>query len=177
MADAKYRYNVLKVLRDRVYNQRGGGIAFYFGANNYSSEIEIGNCMIMGNAAEDSGGGIYVFLGGTDSNHTVRIINSEIVSNKAQDGGGLEITHSNPLSQTKPNNIKVINTSFVRNEGSFGGGYKNIQLDPQTNLNNLLIKNCTFYKNTAVVGAAVYLQSVETVDIAPLLKRITLDGW
>jgi len=174
-ADPQYFYNVIVVLRDLVYNQRGGGIAFFLGGSNYSSEIQITGCVLDGNHAQDSGGGIYMFLGGESSTHSVLISGTTFTANEAMDGGGLEITHSNKYSQTIPNNIVVVNSNFVRNIGSFGGGYKNIQLDSQTNLNNLLVKNCTFDSNIATVGAALYLQSVETVEVVPLLKRILID--
>ena len=176
-ADNLYQYNVLEVLRDKVYNQRGGGIAFYFGADNYNSHVEITGCTVTGNSAQDSGGGVYMFLGGSNSNHNVQINSSTFADNEALDGGGLEITHANTYSQDNPNNITVTNCMFAMNRGTFGGGYKNIQLDSQTNLNKLLVTNSTFLDNTAVVGAAIYLQSVETVNVAPLLTRIYLNDW
>ena len=150
-------------------------MAFFFGASNYSSEVEITGCMLTGNRAQDSGGGIYMFLGGENSTHSVFISGTAFTANEAMDGGGLEITHSNQYSQKYPNIVVVVNSSFERNMGSFGGGYKNIQLDSQTNLNSLLVKNCTFGNNSATVGAALYLQSVETVEVNPLLKRIILE--
>ncbi len=176
-AGTNLRYTVLEVLSNRIYNQRGGGMAFYFGEDNYTGTVIIEDCEFTNNVAEDSGGGIYMFLSGIGSFHNVTICNTSFTGNRAQDGGGLEITHSNLDSVNKPNNISVIKCRFSRNDGKFGGGYKNIQLNDLTNLNYLHVKNTVFDSNVADVGAAIYLQSVVTVKKVTLLKRIDMENW
>ena len=177
-AGTNLRFTVLEVLRSRVYNQRGGGMAFYFGEDNYTGTITIKDCMFIDNVAEDSGGGIYMFLSGEmGSFQTVTISNSSFTGNRAQDGGGLEITHSNPDSVNTPNIISVVKCRFERNSGKFGGGYKNIQLNAVTNLNYLYVQDSVFDNNFADVGAGIYLQSVVTVKKVTLLKRIEMENW
>ena len=177
LAGEDQRLTVLEVLSRRVYNQRGGGVAFYFGEDDYNGTVRIEHSNFTGNVADDSGGGIYMFLGGTGSNYTIDIYNTSFTGNRALDGGGLEITHSNPDSLYRPNSISVVECRFERNHGNFGGGYKNIQLNDLTNLNHLFIQNTSFDENEAPVGAGIYLQSVVTVRNVTLLKRITMENW
>ena len=165
----------LDVVRLRIFNQRGGGIAFYFGADNYSGVISIKDCLFNSNVANDSGGGIYMFL--LSEAHNISITNTNFIDNKARDGGGLEITHDNRESFTHPNSIRITACNFSRNEGNFGGGYKNIQLSSKSNLNRLSIEGSIFEDNEAAVGAGVYLQGVQPVDNIAVLKRIILEDW
>lgn len=176
-ASGMYRFTVLEVLSRRVYNQRGGGLAFYFGTADYSSVITIEDCQFNDNDAEDSGGGIYMFLGGQNSIHNVSISSTSFARNTAQDGGGLEITHSNADSITNPNSILVTDCTFDGNSGKFGGGYKNIQLDDQSNANHVLVRGTVFRNNKADVGAGVYLQAVVTVVKATLERRVIVEDW
>lgn len=176
-ASGKYRFTVLEVLSTRVYNQRGGGLAFYFGTDDYGGAVHIEDSQFINNTAEDSGGGVYMFLGGMGSVHNVSISNTVFTSNHAQDGGGLEITHSNADSVRNPNSIMVTNCTFDGNWGNFGGGYKNIQLNDQSNSNHLLVKETVFRDNQANVGAGLYLQAVVTVVKATLERRVIVEDW
>lgn len=170
-----FRYSVLDVLNNRIYNQRGGGMAFFFGASYYSGSVVISDCCFEECVAQDSGGGIYMFLGGERSRQVISISNTDFTRNKAKDGGGLEITHANANSDEAPNAVMVTDCRFVGNNGTFGGGYKNIQLDDQTNLNNLTMRGSLFEDNKANVGAAIYLQAVVTVMKTTLKKRIAME--
>ncbi len=174
----QFNYSVLEVLTTHIYNQRGGGMAFYFGASNYSGTITIQDTAIVNNMASDSGGGIYMYLGGTCSFQNITIYNTRFIGNGAvKDGGGLEITHSNSMSYKQPNQVTLVNCSFSGNHGEFGGGYKNIQLHPRSNFNNLLVRDTLFEENTAQGGAGIYLQSFEMIDKVVLPNRITLESW
>lgn len=170
-----FRYSVLDVLNDRIYNQRGGGMAFFFGASDYSGSVVISDCCFEECVAQDSGGGVYMFLGGERSRQVISISNTDFTRNNAKDGGGLEITHANANSNEAPNEVTVTDCRFVGNNGTFGGGYKNIQLNDRTNLNNLVVRGSLFEDNEANVGAAIYLQAVVTVMKTTLKKRITME--
>lgn len=174
-ASGRYRFTVLEVLSTRVYNQRGGCMAFYFGASNYGGNVRIKNSQFIDCKAKDSGGGVYMFLGGTNSTHTVSISDTNFVGNCAQDGGGLEITHSKDDSVDNPNMIQITRCKFEGNLGNFGGGFKNIQINDQANSNYLSVKDTVFENNTATVGAAIYLQAVATVLTATLNRQIILE--
>lgn len=176
-ASGEYRFSVLEVLSRKVYNQRGGAVAFYFGTQDYGGDVRIEDSQFDGNEAEDSGGGVYMFLGGLNSAHNVSISNTGFSRNRAQDGGGLEITHSNADSVRNPNSILVTNCTFDGNWGNFGGGYKNIQLNDQSNSNHLLMERTVFSNNQANVGAGIYLQAVVTVIKSTLERRITMEDW
>lgn len=176
-ARGEYRFSVLEVLSRKVYNQRGGALAFYFGTENYSSIVRIEDSQFDDNEAEDSGGGVYMFLGGVKSAHNVSISNTGFARNRAQDGGGLEITHSNADSVSNPNSIQVTNCTFDGNWGNFGGGYKNIQLNDLSNANYLQVERTIFRNNVANVGAGIYMQAVVTVVKSTLERRITMEDW
>lgn len=168
---------VLSVLSNRTYNQRGGGMALYFGAMSYDAVVRVENSCFINNTAQDSGGGIYMFLSGNGSAHNVTIFNTDFIRNRAQDGGGLEITHSNVNSSLNPHSIDVTECMFEKNWGKFGGGFKNIQLNDHSNSNSLTVTDTDFCDNEADVGAGIYLQSVSTVERATLQKRIFIQDW
>jgi len=170
-------FTFLEVLSSKIYNQRGGGVAFYFGRRKYNGTVLIQNCHFINNTAADSGGGVYMFLNGVESSHNITSVDTDFVGNKAQDGGGLEITHSNEDSVNNPNFVSVINCTFFGNRGKFGGGYKNIQLNDYSNSNNLVVEDTVFDGNEAEVGAGIYLQSVESVRDITLLRRISMKSW
>lgn len=168
---------VIEVLLKHVYNQRGGGMAFYFGENEYNGTITIEQCEFSNNTAEDSGGGIYMFLSGRNSFQTIMVINTSFIGNTAQYGGGLETTHFNQDSLLTPNNITVIFCVFEENFGISGGGYNNIQLNHLANFNHLYVRATIFHNNIADVGAGLYMQSAVTVTNVTLPKRIFVENW
>lgn len=172
-----FQYDVSEVLSQRLYNQRGGSIACYFGTPNYSVTVDIFGTKIVRSFARDSGGGVYMFVAGDDNAHVVNIQNTDFISNEAQDGGGLEITQSTPDSLLTPNQITVSGCNFIKNVANFGGGFKSIQLDTHGNMNFITISNTSFIGNTAPVGAGLYLQTLYAIDTVKLEKRIIVENW
>ena len=172
-----FQYDVSEVLSRRLYNQRGGSVACYFGTPSYSATVNITGSTIKDSFARDSGGGVYMFLAGDDNVHTVNIWNTDFISNEALDGGGLEITQSTPMSLKRPNRVTVSGCNFVKNVGNFGGGFKSIQLDTHGNMNFVTVCNTSFSKNKALVGSALYLQSLYAIDTVKLEKRIIVEDW
>ena len=179
--EARYQYDAGQVLGQRIYNQRGGGVACYFGASNYSADVEINGCTFEGNHVRDSGGAVYMFLSGQDNGHSVKIQECDLGNNIASVGGGIELTFdttiANNMSPVKLNHAIIENSNFIGNMGRYGGGYSLIQINTRENLNNVTIKNCTFIENMAPVGSALYLQYVYTVNRASLKKMIFVEDW
>ena len=176
----EFQYDAARVLGQKIYNQRGGGIACYFGASNYSADVEINGCTFERNYVRDSGGAVYMFQSGQESGHLVKILECNFTSNAASVGGGVELTFNTSLvnpSNLMLNHAFIKNSHFINNTGRYGGGYSHIQVNTQENLNNLTIKNCTFIKNTAPVGSAVYLQYFYTVNNALLKKMTFIEDW
>ena len=172
-----FQYDVSEVLSRRLYNQRGGSIACYFGTPSYSATVNITGSTIRDSFARDSGGGVYMFLAGDDNAHTVNIWKTDFVNNKALDGGGLEITQSTPVSLTRPSKVTVSDCNFVKNTANFGGGFKSIQLDTHGNMNFVTVRNTSFSENEALVGSGLYLQSLYAIDTVKLEKRIIVEDW
>lgn len=172
-----FQYDVSEVLAQRLYNQRGGSIACYFGTPSYSATVDIIGCTIQDSFARDSGGGVYMFLAGDENAHTVNVQNTDFINNEAQDGGGLEITQSTPDSLTRPSWVTVSSCNFIKNTGHFGGGFKSIQLDTHGNMNFVTVRNSSFSENRASVGSGLYLQSLYAIDTVNLEKRITVEDW
>ena len=172
-----FQYDISEVLGRRLYNQRGGSIACYFGTPSYSATVNITGSIIRDSFARDSGGGVYMFLAGDDNAHTVNICNTDFIGNEALDGGGLEITQSTPDSLTRPNWVTVSRCNFLKNFGNFGGGFKSIQLDTHGNMNFVTVYNTSFSENKALVGSGLYLQSLYAIDTVKLEKRIIVDNW
>lgn len=176
-ATEAFQYALSEVLSQRLYNQRGGSIACYFGTPSYSVTVNVTGSTIKNSFARDSGGGVYMFLAGDDNAHTVNIWNTDFIGNEALDGGGLEITQSTPDSLTRPNRVTVSGCNFVKNVGNFGGGFKSIQLDTNGNMNFVTVRNASFSENEALVGSGLYLQSLYAIDTVKLEKRIIVKDW
>ena len=175
-----FQYDAAQVLGSRIYNQRGGGVACYFGASNYSADVEIKGCTFERNYVRDSGGSVYMFLSGQDNGHSVKIQECDMGNNTASVGGGVELTFDtviNSFSRVRLNHAIIENCNFCGNTGRYGGGYSLIQVNTRENLNNVTVRNCTFIDNKAPVGSAMYLQYVYTVNHASLKKMIFVEDW
>ena len=175
-----FQYDAAQVLSRRIYNQRGGGIACYFGASNYPADVEISGCTFERNSVRDSGGGVYMFLTGEDNRHSVKVRGCDIIGNNASVGGGLEFTFDTSLSNlSQPilNHVVIEDCNFIQNSGRYGGGYSHIQVNTRENLNNLTISNCSVVDNDAPVGSALYLQYLFSVSHEVLKKMIFVQDW
>ena len=177
LADSQFVYGVSYVLSERLYNQRGGAMAVYIGTPDYSALLVIEECTFKRNNAQDSGGAVYMYLSGEDSTHNIWITETMFVENEGPDGGGLEITQFTDTitSLEKPYLVYIANCHFLRNKGRFGGGYKSIQI--ATYLNNVTVVNSTFIGNQALVGSALYFQSIYSVSNVTKLKRSIVQDW
>ncbi len=177
LAMGKFQYTTAQVLSRRVYNQRGGGIAVYFGTPNYNGTVLIYQCVLDGNTANSAGGGVYMYLTGENNSHTVDIHRSDISRNIGPDGGGIELTFDTSVSFETPNRITINDSTFEENRGKYGGGCKFIQVNSQGNLNSITIKNSSFSGNVAQVGSALYFQSRYVVTDIAAAKRIFVEDW
>lgn len=172
------------LLKQRIFKQRGGGLAFYFGTVNNSAQVEILRCSFSGNFARSAGGGLYIInlLGANDS-HWISIRECNFTSNSAKIGAGL-VTFYNPLTDVSPNfklaseivahRVAVVNCVFTGNTGQYGGALSNIQLGY---LNALNVTNCSFTGNEGPLGAALYLQFLFTTSSFVPERRIIIKDW
>ena len=175
-ASGEFLHDVSFVLKNNIYNQRGGGLAIYIGTSNYSADIRIHNCTVQKNVARDSGGGVYMNIQGENNSHQVLITDTLFLENNGPDGGGLEITQYSGIRPDKPHHaVNIYNCQFEGNMGNFGGGYKSIQVFVYLNTVNLY--NCTFINNSAPVGAAMYLQSIYTIPVATVEEKSIVQDW
>ncbi len=176
-AAAEFKLTVAQVLKDHVYNQRGGAIAVYYGAPNYSGIVSIVHCELVGNSADSAGGAVYMYLTGENNSHIVNITGSEVSQNYASDGGGVEITFDTSISYISPNQIYIDGTNFTGNRGVYGGAIKFIQVSSQGNFNALMVKDSMFSGNMATVGSALYFQSRYVVSKVATQNRTFVDNW
>ena len=173
-----YQYPLLDVLRTGVYNQRGGGIAFFSGTANYSADITIYNCLIQDNSARSNGGGAYIFLGGTHNSHKITVQKTHFLNNRATYVGGLLFSLNTDDSVDNPNQIYISDCVIQGNNARvINGGLTVYQSNEKGNLNNVTITNTSFVNNTAEIGGAVYLQTVFTTRNVPRRNRILLENW
>jgi hypothetical protein len=169
------------LLRRRVFKQRGGGIAFYFGTRtNSHARVEILRSSFVGNFARSAGGGLYINLLGESSSHVINICDCNFTSNSAYIGAGM-VTFYNPvindfLSPTEilPHTVSIVDCVFADNVGQYGGALSNIQLGY---LNTLYVKNCTFMENNGTLGAALYLQFLFTTFSFVPEQKIIIEDW
>lgn len=117
--DPQFQYSVSEVIGQRLYNQRGGAIACYFGAKSYSGQILVMDTLIEENQAKDSVGGVYMFLAGASNAHKVWFKNTMLLRNVGPDGGGLEITQSPDEALGSPFFIHISDCMFMNTIGNF----------------------------------------------------------
>lgn len=98
-----------------------------------------------------------------------------LLRNVGPDGGGLVITQSLDAALGSPFFIHISDCMFMNNIGNFGGGFKSIQLSSY--LDNITVLNTTFANNLAVVGSALYLQSMYSVSSVTILQRTVVEDW
>ena len=197
--DSIFNDNVANVSRDRmetanavlsskIYTQRGGGMAGYFGAAGLEINFLVEGCTFGNNSAQDSGGGIYINLSGArgmQANMTVR--KSNFSENFATvDGGGLEVTFDTVESVLFPSFLLVQDCNFTQNRASNGGAFKPVQLSSQGNLNYVRIERSVFQQNHAVggveLGAVMHLQTFNaglgtSQHVVQNTDRIEVKDW
>lgn len=65
--------NASLLLRQNIFRQRGGGVAFYFVTTNNSGNVEVMRCTFKGNFAKSAGGGLFMTLLGLNNSHSIAI--------------------------------------------------------------------------------------------------------
>ena len=172
------------ILLTKVYTQRGGGVAGYFGAAGLKINLLVERCRFVNNSAQDSGGGLYINLSGAKgavTNVTVR--ESNFSGNYAtMDGGGLEVTFDTATSVHFPSFLQVQDCHFSYNRAKYGGAFKPVQINSQGNLNRIHIERSMFQQNRAEGGAVVHMQSFYAgVGLARHTEqntsRIAIEDW
>ena len=168
------------LLKRRVFKQRGGGIAFYFGTRSSSAFVEILRSSFVGNYARSAGGGLYINLLGENNSHIINIRDCNFTSNSAYVGAGM-VTFYNPVTNDSlssaeilAHTVSIIDCIFVDNAGQYGGAVSNIQLGY---LNTLNVKDCTFVENNGTLGAALYLQFLFTTLSFVPERKIIIEDW
>jgi CSLREA domain-containing protein len=162
----------LRISDGNAGGNRGGGIN-----NNSSGTINVTNCTIIGNSAQDpSGGG-----GGGISNVSTGIINvtdSSLIGNSSsfgggifnQNGGTINVTNSTISGNQGVSNgggifnqsggaINVTNSTISENGGGFGGGIFN------QSGGNINLTNSTISFNNSVTAGGVGTQGFGTITI------------
>ena len=180
MGEEGFRSTVGHVLSQMFFRERGGAIACYIGSTNYSADIVISSCIFEKNYGQASGGAVYMYLSGEDNGHSVTFEGCCFIGNYGSVGGGVELTFDTFISGSSDlliNHALVKDCLFESNKGRDGAGLSQIQINKQENLNNLTIRNCSFVKNEAPLGSALYLKYVSTVNYASLEKMIFVQDW
>ena len=176
------------VLSSKVYTQRGGGMAGYFGAAGLEINFLVEGCTFANNSAQDSGGGIYINLSGAKGMHAnMTVRESNFSGNFATvDGGGLEVTFDTIESVLFPSFLLVQDCNFTQNRASYGGAFKPVQLSSQGNLNYVHVERSMFQQNHAIaraeVGAVMHLQTFyaglgASQHVAQNTDRIVVEDW
>ena len=169
------------LLRQRIFRQRGGGIAFYFGTRSSNASVNILQSSFVGNYARSAGGGLYINLVNVNNSHVIKISDCNFTSNKSPNGAGM-VTFYNSVDADsllsadilKFHTVILADSIFIQNSGEYGGAVSNIQLGY---LNMLTVKNCTFMENNGTVGAAIYLQFLFTILSFVPEKKIVIEDW
>lgn len=169
-----------RLLRQRIFKQRGGGVAFYFGVRSRRASVEILRSSFVNNSAKSAGGGLYISLEGETNSHVINIRDCNFSSNSAYIGAGMVTFYNSandgslPPAEILAHTVTLTDSVFIGNSGNYGGAVSNIQLGYLSILN---VTNCTFMENNAIVGAALYLQFLLTVHSFVPEKKIIIEDW
>jgi predicted outer membrane repeat protein len=112
-----------------------GNTAKYGAAINSSyGTIKIDNCVFIGNSGQ--------YCGGLRTHHCTTIVKyCTFLSNSAESGGGLQVIYTD---------LNLSNCTLYGNSADTYGGGISVSVD-----SNAVLKNCIFWLNTAVEGAAI----------------------
>ena len=126
-----------RLLRQRIFKQRGGGIAFYFGTGSSRASVEIYRSSFVNNSAKSAAGGLYISLEGETNSHVIKICNCTFTSNSAYIGAAMGVFYNRGTNDSLqsaenltilPHKIDLTDCVFIGNNGEYGGALSNIQI-------------------------------------------------
>ncbi len=150
---------------------RGGGLYFTLRGDTNGNKLDMKNCMFVGNQATTWGGGVYLSFRDNSSSNDIRVESCTIDSNTCLHvgGGGVNLNFLTYKGTSKLNKVVFRDCSFVSNKGGTRGGGLAISSSRENDVSNILLNaikfdNCTWYRNSAVTGAAIDI-SPSTWDV------------
>ena len=154
--------------RDHYAFGRGGGLSFYFKGTAQNNSVVITRCHFLNNTAV-WGGGLFTEFHDSAANNTFTVDLSYFVDNtcnymgnKGTGGGGMHIGHyvfGDSLFVPTGNKVTLESCDFIRNSAMHGGGLSVspslVQVQNSLAIPQVVVSNCSFYENTAKLGAAL----------------------
>ena len=148
-----------KITFQKGSTSSGGGLYI-----NSSGNIDVTNCLFIGNTAYSNGGGVFINSSGTEKtiNFTNNFIsNNTIPTSGGNNGGGIHLVSSGPGSTIKLiNNIITNNTTYGTHGRGVGGGV--YVVSSQTTSTIILTDNSIAENSGHEYGGGVYVSFAET---------------
>ena len=146
------------IVRQGVFNGRGGGLALLINDSFHNITASVNNCQFVNNFASSFGGGFYTVFDGRGTQHMLTVKNSQFINNAGTLGsGGLNVAYITNGEFNYPITTLIQNCYFFENQGEIGGA---IYIFPASTFggdgNVAFIENSTFENNRAsIIGGAI----------------------
>lgn len=144
---------------------RGGGLHFTLRGVSQNNSLLITGCSFMQNNAE-WGGGLSIELLDNSKGNNIKIENSlfkdnhlpynGFVNTTGTGGGAIRISRFSDNTSNCNNTIYIKKSTFINNTAAFGGGVSAETQQAVTNNTFIYFIECTWHKNVARLGSAVY---------------------
>ena len=178
-ASSKYRITPTKILYNRKFTGRGGGLSVLVNANYSQLNCVIRNCDFVNNSADSFGGAVYVFVAHVFNKQMYELENNTFNNNSAPIAGALQLIDlREEISNYSIVNITVIICTFSNNEVIDSAGAVGIYSMLGKTGYSIIFEDCMFYKNNALVhGGAVHLGSYNFNDNRHKLGAAQFINW
>ena len=137
---------------------RGGGIHISVFISNSNNIFRVENSTFYNNSA-DWGGAIYAAFHSKTNNNTLNINMCVFENNTAPAGGGGALQVYYDAAGPANNVISIDDAHFIKNSARWGGAVSLIRNWVSCDL-SVSLTSCTFIKNAALIGAAVFLKPI-----------------
>ena len=142
---------------------RGGGIHISIFNSHFNNSFIVQNNKFHNNSA-DWGGAIYAAFHNKTDNNILNINMCVFENNTAPAGGGGALQVYYNAAGPANNVVSIDDAHFIKNSAKWGGAVSLIT-NWVSNDQSVSLTNCTFVKNAALVGAAVYLKPIASHSI------------
>jgi hypothetical protein len=172
--NATQRRTTTDIIASRVFNGRGGGLAFVV-SHPSALSILVTRSVFRNNFVVNFAGGLYFFMADESMEMNYTVTDCKFIDNVADvGGGGIGIGFSSDGTFGRENFVRITNVTLSGNRADFGGGLYIIPGDNGGHGNLVFMEKCTLTANVAGdYGAAVAMAALQGYLDHSLLRDTT----